>query len=133
MEKAIKMTNVKALSFVLENCDIPTDVREKLERMKTACEKKSTSSGSKKMSPTQIENEHFKALILDFLATLPDDSDGVTCTEILKAIPDLCDNYQVQKVTGLMRQLSPATEKNPNGSGQVVSKEVKGKPLYRLA
>jgi hypothetical protein len=133
MEKAIKMTNVKALSFVLENYDLPSDVAEKLEKMKTAAEKKSTSSGSKKMSPTQLENEHFKGLILDFLATIDDDSDGVTCTEILKGIPELNENYQVQKVTGLVRQLCPATEKNPKGTGQVTFKEVKGKNLFRLA
>jgi hypothetical protein len=118
------MTNVKALDYVLTNCELPADVAEKLEKMKTAFEKKNSgSSGEKKPTATQVANEDYKAQILEFLANIPADSDGVTCTEILKGVPALAD-YQVQKVAALVRQLKAA--------GRVTSKEVKGKSLFTL-
>lgn len=81
-------------------------------------------SGDKKLTAAQQENEGYKAEILEYLHTIPADSDGVTCTEILKAIPSL-SAYQVQKVASLVRQLKLA--------GQVASKEVKGKSLFSIA
>ena len=37
-----KITNVKALEFVLANCNLPTDVAEKVEKMKAQFEKKNS-------------------------------------------------------------------------------------------
>jgi hypothetical protein len=122
-----KMTNVKALDYVLTNCELPTDVAEKLEKMKVTFEKKnSSSSGEKKPTATQVANMGLKEQILDFLGTLPVDSDGVTCTEIQKAIPEL-GNWQVQKTAQLMIQLGT------KGSGQVISRKIDGKSLFKLA
>jgi hypothetical protein len=81
------------------------------------------SNGPKKPTATQIENENLKNLICDYLRENPD---GATCTQILKAIPELGE-YQVQKVSGLVRQMGP------KGDGRVTSKEVKGKPVFMLA
>jgi hypothetical protein len=91
--------------------------------MELLAKKNSGSSGEKKPTATQVANEDYKAQILEFLATIPADSDGVTCTEILKGVPALAD-YQVQKVAALVRQLKAA--------GRVTSKEVKGKSLFTL-
>lgn len=85
---------------------------------------KKNAGGDKKMTPTQKENEGYKEQILEFLAGLPEDSQGVTCTEILKGVPVLSD-FSNQKVSALVRQLKNA--------GRVVSTEVKGKALFSLA
>lgn len=82
------------------------------------------SSGEKKQTAAQKENEGYKALILEYLATLPDDSKGVTCTEIMKSVPEFAD-FNNQKISALVRQLKLAE--------RVVGEEVKGKSLFRLA
>ena len=76
------------------------------------------------MTPTQQENEALKEQIVEYLSTLPDDADGVTCTEILKSVPALTD-FSNQKVAALVRQLKMA--------GRVVATEKKGKSLFRMA
>lgn len=80
-------------------------------------------SGDKKMTQAQKQNEEFKDLILEFLGGIPEDSVGVTCTEIYKGIPALAD-FSNQKVSALMRQLKQAD--------RVTSCEVKGKTLFSL-
>lgn len=83
---------------------------------------KKNSSDSKKLTAKQVENEHFKERIVEFLLTLSHDSKGVTCTEILKAIPEMESN---QKVSALMTQLKTM--------GTVVAERDKGKTLFSLA
>lgn len=83
-----------------------------------------SSGGDKKQTATQKENESYKELIVEFLAGLPDDSKGVTCTEIMKSIPAFKD-FNNQKISALVRQLKLAD--------RVVGEEVKGKSLFRLA
>ena len=61
-----KMTNVKALAYVLENCELTTEVKEKLEKMKIQFEKKN--SAEKKPTATQIANEGIKNIILETLS-----------------------------------------------------------------
>ena len=81
-------------------------------------------SGDKKPTKTQQENEGYKVLILEFLATLPDTSDGVTCTEIIKGVTEF-EGFSTQKISPLVRQLMAADK--------VTKTEVKGKALFRLA
>lgn len=85
---------------------------------------KKNAGGDKKMTPTQKENEKFKEQIMEYLADLDADTDGVTCTEIFKAIPDLAA-YSNQKVAALVRQLKL--------DGRVVYTEKKGKSLFKMA
>ena len=54
MEKT-KVTQKMALGYVLENCEVPADIKEKLEKMLEQVEKKA-SSGSKSMTATQKAN-----------------------------------------------------------------------------
>lgn len=78
-------------------------------------------SGDKKPTKTQEENEGYKAVILDFLRS---QSEGVTCTDIQKAVPEFAD-FNNQKVAALVRQLVNA---------DIVKKEVvKGKSLFSIA
>ena len=85
---------------------------------------KKNSGENKKQTKTQQENEGYKALILDFLATLPDDNAGVTCTEIIKGVTEF-EGFSTQKISPLVRQLMAADK--------VAKTEVKGKALFRLA
>lgn len=87
---------------------------------------KNKNTGEKKLTPTQEANEGYKKLILEYLATIPADQDGPTCTEIAEAIPE-CAKFTPSKTSSLMRQLGE------KGSGQVVRYEVKGKTRYKLA
>ena len=85
---------------------------------------KKNSGENKKQTKTQQENEGYKALILEFLATLPDDKVGVTCTEIIKGVAEF-DGFSTQKISPLVRQLMAADK--------VTKTEAKGKALFRLA
>ena len=85
---------------------------------------KKNSGENKKQTKTQQENEGYKALILEFLATLPDDKAGVTCTEIIKGVTKF-EGFSTQKISPLVRQLMAADK--------VTKTEVKGKALFRLA
>lgn len=85
---------------------------------------KKNSSDSKKMTKAQEENEGYKELIVEYLAGLADDHEGMTCAAIGKAIPELND-FTTQKISALMRQLKTAQ--------RVTTNEKKGKTLFRLA
>lgn len=85
---------------------------------------KKNSGENKKQTKTQQENEGYKELILEFLATLPDDKAGVTCTEIIKGVAEF-EGFSTQKISPLVRQLMAADK--------VTKTEVKGKALFRLA
>lgn len=85
---------------------------------------KKNSGENKKQTKTQQENEGYKALILEFLATLPDDNLGATCTEIIKGVTEF-EGFNPQKISPLVRQLMAADK--------VTKTEGKGKALFRLA
>ena len=94
-----KMTNVKAIAYVIENCTLPQDVAEKLEKIKASYEKKS--SAERKPTATQIANEHLKEIVLEVLeqATEP-----MTVSEIIKAHAEL-QGLTTQKVSPLVAKL----------------------------
>lgn len=77
-------------------------------------------SGEKKPTKTQLENETYKAQILEFLGG---QTEGKTCTEIMKAIPEFAE-FSNQKVASLVRQLCDAK--------QVTKEVVKGKALFTI-
>lgn len=78
------------------------------------------SGETKKPTASQKENETLKELICEYLGTA---DGGKTCTEILKSIPAFAD-YQVQKVSSLMRQLK--------NEGRVTSNEIKNRAYFSL-
>ena len=80
MANVDKMTNVKALAFVLENTVLPEDVAEKISAIKASYEKKSS---NKKPTSNQVENEALKVAIVEALAEA-----GVpmTATEVMNAV-----------------------------------------------
>ena len=114
-----KMTNVKAIEFVLTNCaDLPTEIVEKLNAMKASFEKKS--SAERKPTPTQVENANHKEAILNALAS----GEKMTITDLMKAVPELGE-LSNQRVSAIVRQLIL--------SGEVVRTEDKRKAFFSIA
>ena len=112
-----KMTNVRAIDYVLGNCEVPTDVKEKLEKMKEQFVKKN--SKERKPTANQTENVGFKADILAYLATV----EKATITDLMKNVPSLAD-LSNQRVSAIVRQLKD--------SGEVVREEIKRKAYFSV-
>ena len=112
-----KMTNVKALNFVLANCDLTAEVREKIEKMKVQFEKKN--SAEKKPTATQIANEGVKATILEALG-----DKSMTITDLQKSNVDLAE-LSNQKISALLKQMI--------ADGSVIREEIKRKAFFKKA
>lgn len=80
-------------------------------------------SGEKKPTATQIQNEKYKAEIMDFLYSR-DSREGMTCTAIGKSIPSLSE-FGTSKYASLCNAL--VTE------GKLTKATVKGSVLFYLA
>ena len=117
---ATKMTQKIALNYVISNCELPTDVHDKIESMIASLEKKSAKSGERKPTKTQIANEGFKACILENM----EKGRLYTITELSKEIP-FGEELSVQRVSALVRQLKEA--------GSVIRTEEKRKAYFSLA
>ena len=113
-----KMTNSKALAFVLANATLPTDVKEKLETMKAQFVKKN--SADRKPTATQTENVGFKSAIVDAMEV----GKAYTITDLMKCVPALAD-LSNQRVSAIVRQLKD--------EGTVVREEIKRKAYFSLA
>lgn len=112
-----KMTNVKALAYVLENYELTTEVKEKLEKMKIQFEKKN--SAEKKPTATQIANEGIKNVILETLS-----EKSMTITEMQKSNSELAE-LSNQKISALLKQMTE--------SGSVKREEIKRKAYFSKA
>lgn len=110
-----KMTNSKALAFVLGMEGIPTDVREKLVNIKASIDKKN--SAERKPTATQTENVGLKSAILVGMES----GKAYTIGDLMKAIPELADLTN-QRVSALVRQLKD--------DGLVVREEIKRKAYF---
>lgn len=95
-----KMTNLKAVAYVLENCELPTDVREKMEKIQASFEKKAT--GERKPTPTQLANAILKVAILSYMTEQPERLFSIS--ELIKEVPEL-EGLSTQKVSPLMAKL----------------------------
>lgn len=121
-----KMTNVKvltALRSMVETSPVPVmdgfdnnAVLEKIDAMVASLQKKS-SSGSRKKSAAQLENENLRSQIINLL------SDGVARSVAdIKSAMGMPEDTTPQRVTGIMR---PALL-----DGSIQSKTIKGKKFY---
>ena len=112
-----KTTNVKALAYVLDNYDLPTEIHAKLEKMKVQFEKKN--SAEKKPTATQIANEGIKILILEVIG-----NSSLTITEMQKINGELAE-LSNQKISALLKQMVE--------NGSVVREEIKRKAYFKKA
>ena len=97
-----KLTNVLALEMVLAMEEVKSnqELVEKLTKMKEQFEKKNNSStGSKKLTKTQIENEEIKAQILEVMTSEP------KAIKELQAENKSLAEYTNQKLSALLKQL----------------------------
>ena len=112
-----KITNVKALAYVLENCTLTDEVKAKIEKMKVQFEKKN--SAEKKPTATQVANEGIKNVILE---TIGDGS--FTITELQKLNSELAE-LSNQKISALLKQMTE--------NGFVKREEIKRKAYFSKA
>ena len=110
-----KMTNSKALAFVLGMEGIPSEVREKLVNIKASIDKKN--SAERKPTATQTENVGLKSAILVGMAS----GKAYTIGDLMKEIPALADLTN-QRVSALVRQLKD--------EGLVTREEIKRKAYF---
>ena len=110
-----KMTNSKALAFVLGMEGIPSDVREKLVNIKASIDKKN--SAERKPTATQTENVGLKVAILEGMES----GKAYTIGDLMKEIPALADLTN-QRVSALVRQLKD--------EGLVTREEIKRKAYF---
>lgn len=110
-----KMTNSKALAFVLGMEGIPSDVREKLVNIKASIDKKN--SAERKPTATQTENVGLKSAILVGMES----GKAYTIGDLMKEIPELADLTN-QRVSALVRQLKD--------DGLVTREEIKRKAYF---
>lgn len=110
-----KMTNSKALAFVLGMEGIPSDVREKLVNIKASIDKKN--SAERKPTATQTENVGLKVAILEGMES----GKAYTIGDLMKEIPELADLTN-QRVSALVRQLKD--------DGLVTREEIKRKAYF---
>lgn len=115
-----KMTNKVALQYVLANCELPADVKEKVEKMLVQVEKKNSSKPEGKLTPTQVANEGIKTEILNFMADNPHTL--YTIGELMKKVT-VCNDLTNQKVSALVRQLKE--------EGKVLKIEEKRKSYFQ--
>ena len=97
------MTNLKAMNYVIENCELPTEVMEKITAMRDSLVKK---SATRKPTATQVANEKLKAKIIEILTA---NGSAMTVTEISKASEDFAE-LSNQKITSLVTQLKNSGE-----------------------
>ena len=112
-----KITNVKAIDYVIENCEVPTEVKEKLKKMREQFVKKN--SAERKPTANQVENQGYKADILAYLGTV----ESATITDLIKGVPSLAE-LSNQRVSAIVRQLKD--------SGEVVREEIKRKAYFSI-
>lgn len=97
-----KMTNRSALTFVMDNYDLPDEVHAKLTAMVAALDKKN--GAERKPTAKQTENADLRAR---FVAYINDhaEGNGVTCGAIAKEF-----DLSSQKVSAILRQAVMAGE-----------------------
>lgn len=119
-----KMTNVKALAYVLENCVLPADVAEKLSKMKEQTEKHNSAPHKKAEGESKVAqaNAPIAQAIMEFMVEGEQYSIEDFKSNVVNAhIPDAT----TQKVRGIIAPLVK--------NGQIVGEKVKGKMMYHLA
>ena len=93
-----KMTNVKALAYVLAHADLPEDVKAKIENMKAQFEKKN--SAEKKPTAQQVAN----ASVADAIVAAMVPGTLYTITDLIKQVP-ACADLTNQRVSAIVRGL----------------------------
>lgn len=95
-----KLTYSSALTYAIENCEMPADVREKLEALRAQQEKRS--NADRKPTKNQQANANLREVVMDVLRNA---GTPMTVTEVFNAMSENPEVSSTQKVSALMRQL----------------------------
>ena len=95
-----KLTYSSALTYAIENCEMPADVREKLEALLNQQEKRS--NADRKPTKNQQANANLREVVMDVLRN---EGKPMTVTEVFNAMSENPEVSSTQKVSALMRQL----------------------------
>lgn len=95
-----KLTYSSALTYAIENCEMPADVREKLEALRAQQEKRS--NADRKPTKNQQANANLREVVMDVLRN---EGKPMTVTEVFNAMSENPEVSSTQKVSALMRQL----------------------------
>ena len=125
MEK--KFTKRNALTLMLSLSEIQAD-----ERLVAYCEnelrlldKKNVSTGEKKLTEKQTQNETYKTAIVEYLQEIAPEHKSIS--EIWQGVPELAENAEMtgQRISALLTQLIKAN--------LVVRVEEKRKAFFKVA
>ena len=114
-----KLTHVAALTYAIENGNLPAEIVEKLTALRTQQEKRN--SGDKKPTAKQNENAALKDKIHSLLMGC---AEAKTISEIMK-MDDELSAMSNQKVATLVRQMVD--------EGKVERLEIKRKAYFKVA
>lgn len=95
-----KLTYSSALTYAIENCEMPADVREKLSALRDQQEKRS--NADRKPTKNQQANANLREVVMDVLRN---EGKPMTVTEVFNAMSENPEVSSTQKVSALMRQL----------------------------
>ena len=95
-----KMTNLIAMNYVIDNCELPTDVLEKMCNMRDSLVKKSASRSKASKANAEL-NAQIGEVIVSVLAS---SDEPMTVTEINKSCDELSE-YSNQKLSAVLRGL----------------------------
>lgn len=117
-----KMTNLMALNFVVEHCELPTDVMEKITNIRNSYAKKAEYKPTSKRTSASEKAENIELVntIVGFL----ENGGAYTVSELIKEVEPL-NGLSTSKVTSLLTIAI--------ANGTVKNEKVKGKSYYSLA
>jgi hypothetical protein len=113
-----KLTYIAALTYAIENGNLPAEIAEKLTTLRTQQEKRNTAE--KKPTKAQEANVGIKQVILTAL----EGQEAKTVSEI-QTLSEELGQLSNQKVASLVRQLVE--------EGKLIREEEKRKAYFRLA
>lgn len=115
-----KLTYIAALTYAIENGNLPTEIAEKLIALRTQQEKRN--SGEKKPTKVQEANMGLKEIILQ---TIGEATQPLTVTELMASNEELSPTkVSAQKISALVTQLVKA--------GKLERIEEKRKAYFKL-
>ena len=95
-----KMTNLIAMNYVIDNCELPEDVLEKMCNMRDSLVKKSATRSKASKANAEL-NAQIGEVIVSVLAS---SDEPMTVTEINKSCDELAE-YSNQKLSAVLRGL----------------------------
>ena len=118
LTKRDRYAQLLALNEVKANPDLVAFIEHEVELLA----RKNTVNGEKALTPNQIQNENFKVIIAEYMASAPDRL--FTVTELNKEV-DVLNDLSNQRISAILRQMVDA--------GKVEKVVDKRKSYFRMA